>query len=376
VFLIDSARRHARRACYPRCVASDEDSPDFAAIAGIDLGEFVEELFDDVDRVRRVFQRAFPGTQPDADGVRLQRDKLRRAAPEPGPERIHRGTEAPEDSEREAAKLQEAARGLHTIYAVHARHHRLKPFESDWVGHVQAVRVTIPKTRPRTGEQAEPIWTYLGVVKAEDHFLFSVEEIIAGYAKQFGKTPKVERVDLITGARHYNLERFAPLSVFLAYERAEDKQPIFYVYESGTALGKPAALYWADSLGAKIVANAQFQFTPFSCPDDWYTGKLIMNRAKTEPSVLSISISQTKDGTRHYIDLTASYEIVEPGKVVWPLAMQIQAALRVFAIAQGMGCKLEVWEWTLGQVGRNSYDWLAEPPQRGKAQGYCSRKRD
>ncbi len=339
-------------------MASDEDSPDFAAIAGMDLGDFVEELFDDVDMVRRVFLRAFPGTSPEADGVRAQR--------------IRRGDEGPKDSEREAADLQEAARGLHTIYAVTARHHRIKPFESDWTGHVQAVRVTIPSTRA----QAQPIWTYLGVVKAEDHLLFSAEEIIAGYARQFGTTPTVERVDLITGARHYNLDRFAPLSVFLAYERAEDKQPSFYVYESSTALGKPAALYWAPTLNAKIVDNARFQFTPFSSPDDWYTGKLIMNRAKTEPSVLSISISQTKDNTRNYMELTASYQIVPPGKVVWPVAMQIQAALRVFAIAQGMGCKLEVWEWTLGQVGRSSFDWIALPPERGKSEGYCSRKRD
>jgi hypothetical protein len=359
-------------------VASDEEDPDFAEIAGMDLGDFVEDLFDDVDMVRRVFQRAFPGTSPDVDGVRARRDKLRRAEAEPGLERIRRGAEGPADSEREAAQLQEAARGQHTLYSVTARHHRVKPFESDWVGHTQAVRVTIPRSpsRPGGGEPAEPIWTHLGVVKAEDHLLFSVEEIVAGYAKQFGTVPKVERVDLITGARHYDLDRFAPLSVFLAYEHATDKQPSFYVYESGTALGKPAALYWAPTLGAKIVANAQFQFTPFSCPDDWYTGKLIMNRAKTEPSVLSVSISQTKDGARHYIDLTASYEVAEPGKVVWPVAMQIQAALRVFAIAQGMGCKLEVWEWTLGQVGRSAFDWIAEPPQRGKAEGYCARKRD
>lgn len=357
-------------------MASDDEETDFAEIAGMDLGDFVEDLFDDVDMVRRVFQRAFPGTSPTTDGVRARRDKLRRAEPEPGLERIHRSAEEPADGEREAADLQEAARGLHTIYAVTARHHRVKPFESDWVGHTQAVRVTIPQSRPSVLEEATPIWTHLGVVKADDHLLFSVDEIVTGYAKQFGSAPKVGRVDLITGARHYNLDRFSPLSVFLAYENADDKHPSFFVYESGTALGKPAALYWAPTLNAKIIANAQFQFTPFSCPDDWYTGKLIMNRAKTEPSVLSISISQTKDGARHYIDLTASLEIVEPGKVVWPVAMQIQAAMRVFAIAQAMGCKLEVWEWTLGQVGRSAFDWIAEPPQRGKAEGYCSRKRD
>ena len=231
-------------------------------------------------------------------------------------------------------------------------------------------------TLPQTLSSAEPIWTYYGVVKAEDHLMFSVEEVVAGYEKKFGSQPKVERVDLITGARHHDLDRFAPLSVFLAYEHAEDTQASFYVYESGSAQGNPAVLYWAPTMGAKILANAGFQFTPFSNPDDWYTGKLIMNRKKTEPSILSVSISQTKDGARHYIDLTASYAIVEPGKVVWPIALQIQAALRVFAIAQGMGCKLEVWEWGLGQVGRSAYSWISEPPQRGRGEGYsdCSRR--
>jgi hypothetical protein len=344
-----------------------DDEREFGEL-GDDLGDLVEELFNDIDKVRRVLKRAFPGTQPEIDEVRARRDKLRRAELEPGLERVHKDGLEPDAREVEAAALQEAARGKHTIYAVTARHHRSKPFESDWAGHTQAVRVTLPRTRA----EAEPIWTHLGVVKAEDHLMFSVEEVVAGYEKKFGARPKVARVDLITGARHYDLDRFAPLSVFLAYEHVDDKQAIFYVYESGSAQGNPAVLYWAPTMGAKILANAGFQFTPFSNPDDWYTGKLIMNRAKTEPSVLSVSISQTKDGTRHYIDLTASYEVVEPGKVVWPVAMQVQAALRVFAIAQGMGCKLELWEWGLGQVARNAFDWIAEPPQRGRAEGYSS----
>lgn len=338
-------------------MADDQDA------RGADLGDFVEELLDDVDRLQRVFQRAFPGAQPDSEDVRARRDKLR----------AEHG-DAAEAGEREAAALQEDARGKHTLYTVTARHHRIKPFVADWVGRTQAVRVTIPQRRA----EAEPIWTHLGVVKAADHLMFSVEELVAGYQRTFGAEPRVERVDLITGARHYDLDRFSPLSVFLAYERRGDKQASFYVYESGSAQGNPAALYWAPTMGAKIVAPAGFQFTPFSSAEDTYTGKLIMNRAKTEPSVLSISISQTKDGTRNYIDLTASYEVVEPGKVVWPVALQIQAALRVFAIAQGMGCKLEVWEWGLGQVGRNAYTWIAEPPQQGRALGYsgCSRDPD
>jgi hypothetical protein len=46
---------------------------------------------------------------------------------------------------------------------------------------------------------------------------------------------------------------------------------------------------------------------------------------------------------------------------VWPVALQIQAALWVFAIAQGMGCKLELWEWGLGQLGRSAKDIPAAP---------------
>lgn len=336
-----------------------------------DLGDLVEELFNDIDKVRRLLKRAFPGAQPSEDEVRARRDKLRRADVEPGLERMHRDGSEPNDAEREAAERQESARGLHTIYAVTARHNRVKPFASDWVGHTQSVRVTLPMTLA----EIDPIWTHLGVVKAEDHLMFSIAEVVSGYAATFGAEPKIARVDLITGARHYDLDRFAPLSVFLAYEHDDDKHASFYVYESGSAQGDPAVLYWAPKMGAKIVAQAGFQFTPFSCAEDWYAGKLIMNRAKTEPSMLSISISQVKDGTRHYIDLTASYEVVEPGKVVWPVAQQVQAALRVFAIAQAMGCKLDVWEWGLGQLGRSTFDWIAEPPQRGRGQGYsgCTR---
>ncbi len=341
---------------------------------GEDLGDLVEDLFEDVGKVSRLLRRAFPGTQPGEDEVRARRDKLRRAEVEPGLERLQRRDLQAEsdDAEREAARRQEAARGAHTIYAITARHHRSEPFESDWVGHCQSVRVTLPATRA----EAAPIWTHLGVVKPEDHLLFSIEEIVAGYAEQFGARPKVGRLDLITGARHYDLDRFSPISIFLAYEGAEDKQASFYVYESGSAQGNPAVLYYAPAMSATILAEAGFQFTPFACKDNWYTGKLIMNRARTEPSVVSIAIAQERDGQRHYLELTASYAIVEPGKVIWPVALQIQAALRVFAIAQGMGCELELWEWGLGQLARSAFDWIAEPPQRGTPEGYsgCTTK--
>lgn len=343
-----------------------------------DLGDLVETVFDDIGKVSQVLRRAFPGPQPDQDEVRARRDKLRRAEAEPGLERLRKtqSTTAPEqpesdqpeldDAEQFAARLQDEACGKHTIYALTVRHQRTKPFEADWVGHCQSVRVTLPQTK----DQAEAIWTHLGVVKPTDHLLFSVEEIVAGYAEKFGQQPTVARLDLVTGARHFDLDRFSPISVFLAYERADDEQASFYVYESGSAQGSPEVLYYAPDMSSMIDAEAGFQFTPFACNTNWYKGKLTMNRAKTEPSVVSISISQERDGQRHYLDITASYEVVEPGRVVWPVALQIQAALRVFAIAQAMGCKLDIWEWGLGQIGRSAFDWITVPPERGSSEGY------
>ena len=349
-------------------MAQDERDLDASQLLGElsgDVGEVIEDILNDVNKITRVFKRAFPGEQPGVDEVRARRDKLRRAETRPGLERIHEAAEPSED-ELEAAELQEAARGEHTIYAVTARHRRVKPFESDWVGHTQAVRVTLPRAR----DAGDPVWTHLGVVKREDHLLFSVEEIVSGYAEQFGARPSVQRVDLITGARHYDLDRFAPLSVFLAYEHAEDKSPSFYVYESGSAQGNPAQLYWAPTMGATIHQPGGFRFTPFSDEKNWYTGTLVMNRAKTEPSVMSLSISQTQDDKRRYFNLTASIEVVEPGPVYWPVADQLQAASRVFAIAQGMGCQLDLWEWALGQVARGSFDWITQPRLRGRNKGY------
>ena len=333
-----------------------------------------EGVLDDLGRYRSVLERAFPGAVFDDDDAQLgaRQAKLRRAEPSLGLERLHREPAAPEtEAEREASERQAAASGQHTLYAVTARHHRSKPFTSDWAGHCQSVRVTLAAT----SADARSIWTWLGVVEARDHLAFSVEAIVTGYAAQFGSAPAVERVDLITGARHLGLDRFSPISVYLAYAKADDDKPIFYVLESGSAQGNPEVLYFAADMSATILAEAGFQFTPFACKANWYTGKLIMDRAGVEPSMVTISIAQERDGQRHYLDLTASYAVSEPGKGVWPVTLQIEAAMRVFALAQGMGCSLALWERALGELARAHFDWITAPPRKGSSEGYsgCSK---
>lgn len=267
-----------------------------------------------------------------------------------------------------AEALQQAAKGQHTLYAITARHHRIEPYAADWYGKdCQQVRVTLPATLA----EAEPIWTHLGVVKASDHLLFSVADVVAAYAKAYGTTPTVGRVDLITGARHLDIDRFAPISIFLAYEQPTDTLPCFYYLESGSAQGNPAAIYTSPGMDVDIHTQADFSFTPFACAQNWYTGGLIMNGA--EPATVVNSVAQLKDGQRSYLRLTAEYRVIEPGAVIWPIRAQIEASLRVFALAQGMDVELfkpVALQHLLGDCARRIYEWAVEPPRSGPADGY------
>ncbi len=317
-------------------------------------------------RLHEILQRAFPGWDAERDDVGAapaRHETLSRHFDPSGI--VPMPTSAEQD---DLATARERALERHTVYALAANHDRVKPFVSNWIGHCQSVRVSLPATP----EQARTIYTRIGRVEPSDHLAFSVQQIVDGYAAQFGTTPRVERVDLITGARI--LSRFSPISIYLAYAQASDSQPIFYVLESGSAQGNPEVLYFAPQMGVEVHQQAGFQFTPFACKTNWYTGSLTMDSSGAEPARIDISIAQENDGARHYLDLHVGYAVSEPTPVIHPLALQIQAAMRVFAIAQGMGCELEWWESGLGDIARSTFEWIDAPPRKGSGEGYsgCS----
>lgn len=332
----------------------------------------LSELLDDTSRLARALRRAFPSwdddrDDPDRDAIYEARREELRHCPDQAFKRVQ--PLAPPKQERQ--RLDEArlaTTGSHTLYALSATHGRVKPFVSDWMGHCQSVRVTLAATP----DEATTIWTHLGAVEPRDHLAFSVQQIVEGYAAAFGTTPSVARVDLITGARL--IGRFSPISIYLAFTNATDTLPSFYVLESGSAQGNPEVLYFAPSMGVPIHQEAGFSFTPFACKSNWYTGTLTMDSSGTEPANITISIAQEKDGTRHYMTLSVDYAVSEPAEVILPVALQAEAAMRVFAIAQGMGCELEWWEEALGDCARLSFDWTTKPPIKGTSQGYsgCS----
>ena len=309
-------------------------------------------------RVRKLLEAKPPKFGSIVDGFE-QRRAERKQRREERRERRESG-EAPEHAE------QLSARGEHTLYQTQARHHRVEPYEADWVGNdCQSVRVSVPQSY----DEDARIWTYLGVVKASDHLIFSIDQVVDTYEQAFGSRPTVGRVDLITGARHLDLDRFSPISIFLAYTQAEDETPSFYFLEAGSAQGNPEALYPARDMGSGIHTTCDFSFTPFACKYNWYTGGLTMTEDGKEPAQILNSVAQEENGTRHYLTLTADYTVIDPGRVNLPVVAQAEAVLRVSALAQGMGVASDI-EKLLGDCAREILDWDTKPPRDGEADGY------
>lgn len=256
------------------------------------------------------------------------------------------------------------AKGKHPIYRLAASHSRQKPIHSEFIGNCQAVRVSLPYAQP---DRDAFIGTWLGPVEAKDHLLFSVEEAIQRYSQHFGRRLPLVRVDLITGAR-FRGRRFSPISIYLGYESIDaDAKPTMYMLEGGSAAGKPKALYFAQTIESGIKSQSNFEFTPFSCNANWYDGGLAMDAALAEPQCVYLSAALERDGRHEYFKLSVNYERDnDPDRVVHPFELQVEAAMRVLAIADETGCKLRVGgggvlQHSLGPVARALIPWEQRP---------------
>lgn len=267
------------------------------------------------------------------------------------------------------------AKGKYTLYRLEAKHARREPIESVFTGDCQAVRVRLPATPVARDSY---IGTYVGKVEASDHLLFSVQEVRDCYERAFGKAPRVARVELITGARYLG-KRFSPVSIFLAYSDADRLDlPTFYILEGGSASGKPKALYPAKTMDAVIHQQAGFSFTPLTCAANWYEGGLEMTTNLLNPAKVYLTAAQQRDGKFDYLDLSVRYSIVEdPNRVVAPFELQVEAAMRVLAIAKQIGCELEQGSGmapVLGPIAEGMLPWDIKPrgsANAGERARYC-----
>jgi hypothetical protein len=254
------------------------------------------------------------------------------------------------------------SKGRHEIYHLQAKHTRGEPITSAFTGRCQSVRVTLPRQKPPSDAY---IGTWIGTVEAKDHLLFSVDEVEQLYAKVFNRERSLQRVDLLTGAR-FRGRRFSPVSIYLGYGNASGK-PDFYFLESGSASGHPEAIYCARTLDATIHRQAGFRFTPFACAANWYEGGLELSEDTREPACVYLTVAQAQDGKHQYLRLVVTYDRDrELRRVIHPFELQVEAALRVLAIAEQSGCKLQrgdgaVLEQTLGPLTRTLLPWDERP---------------
>jgi hypothetical protein len=256
------------------------------------------------------------------------------------------------------------SKGRHEVYDLVAKHERSKPIRAGFTGNCQSVRVRLPLAKPPADAF---IGTWIGTVEAKDHHAFSVEQVADYYERACGERPALARVDLITGAR-FRGRRFSPVSIYLAYRDAGSRaKPCFYLLEGGSAAGRAEAMYVSRSIESGIKCKAEFAFTPFACPNNWYEGGLVMSQNLREPACVYLTVAQTRDGRQQYLKLSITYERDrELRRVIHPFELQVEAALRVLAIADEAQCQLKVGaggvlQHSISPLVRSLIPWDEQP---------------
>ena len=145
------------------------------------------------------------------------------------------------------AKERMSLPGDWSLYTCQSIHSRDKPKKEKHDGIINWVRVTLPeKEPPLFHPRKNDIKTPIGWVRAADHLAFSNDAIRkyvfndnypngVEHPGKSQKLPDFKRIDLITPAR-YGMVRFAPLAIFIAYEKWNSTTPLFYILEAGQCL--------------------------------------------------------------------------------------------------------------------------------------------
>jgi hypothetical protein len=241
--------------------------------------------------------------------------------------------------------------GEFIVYHQRATHARRTPVTSVFTGEAQSVRTPLPADEPRKYE------TPIGVVLPSDHLLPTVSAVREKYGSRIRKP--FSRIDLVSPARHSTV-RFSPMSLYLGYETEESTTPFFVVFEAGSALGKPMALYLAETIDTVIEEPAGYAPTPFSSPDHWYSGGLRMAANGRDPEALYMRASKDKGG-EPYLRLHVEYLRADGAPVMWPAREMVEAALRAMAIMKGMGLDQNVVERMVAAAGLVTVPWVDKP---------------
>jgi hypothetical protein len=198
------------------------------------------------------------------------------------------------------AKERMSLPGDWSLYTCQSIHNRDKPKKEKHDGIINWVRVTLPeKEPPLFHPRKNDIKTPIGWVRAADHLAFSNDAIRkyvfndnypngVEHPGKSQKLPDFKRIDLITPAR-YGMVRFAPLAIFIAYEKWNSTTPLFYILEAGNALGQAKVMYASSpNLDIPILMESGYKPTPFSCAHNFYLSKAVFD--KMDPIHISIKV--------------------------------------------------------------------------------------
>lgn len=225
---------------------------------------------------------------------------------------------------------------FYKVLANHARARGVNPDEkvkASFDGELQMVRVRLPRF---SGGKSAVIRTPVGDVDLRrDHLLDSIDSVVSKFNDASnGRLPYYpERVDLITPPRYLGM-RFAAISVYLGYRKADDHQPAFYVLEAGTAEGEPKSLFFNDDMDSAIVARAGYQPTPFTSPDNLYRGILRMDGES--PETLTVWARSPRQGAASYIRVHCGFIGMQTAQPQFAGLLIATAAQRVALLAKTM----------------------------------------
>jgi hypothetical protein len=198
------------------------------------------------------------------------------------------------------------------FYTSQSIHGRVMPQVQRHDGVVHWVRVELPEHEPPLlHPHQNDIETPIGVVKAADHLAFSLEAMRkykfnvnypAGPKGAVAQStlPDFERIELVTPAR-YDGFRFAPVALYMGYNKKDDITPSFYILESGSGIGFPQVAYPCVDMDNPYLMKAGYKGTMFASADNFYLIKATFK--DNHPDTICIKIftpQEIEKGEEHF----------------------------------------------------------------------------
>lgn len=253
------------------------------------------------------------------------------------------------------------------FYLAHGTHTRHVAPGHAFTGELPMIRFELPAQG--TSTTVAKIETEGGDALGVDRLFPSIDTLWAKYKDDPLLTVGCpERVELITPPRLRGA-RFGAIAIYLAFEKASDPAPSFYVLEAGLATGQPRIAYLGRTMDWTIVTQSHYDPTPFSGRSHWYRGQLKMQAADpAELDTLTVEVFEgepTKDPSEdtaamgHYMTVSVRYQPRPEPVMTNPFFLTIAAGARLSAIADAMGMDIEVPQrWLMRLIAKDNADSL------------------